>query len=75
MLHFPMPRAKSLVTTLCFAAAFAGPASIVKADPHLASGLLADQHAPAGVLFDHMHKAGEIMLGLRYAGSFAGATT
>jgi hypothetical protein len=23
-------------------------------------------------MFDHMHKAGEIMLGCRYAGSFAG---
>ena len=46
----------------------------VKADPHMGQPLLADQHAPAGVLFDHMHKAGEIMLGFRYAGSFAGGS-
>jgi hypothetical protein len=44
--------------------------STAQADP--GSGLLADQHAPAGVMFDHMHKAGEVMVGFRYAGSFAG---
>jgi hypothetical protein len=42
------------------------------ADPPSGAPLLADQHAPAGVMFDHMHKKGDIMLGFRYAGSFAG---
>ena len=53
-----------------FGAALANLSSAAQADP--GSVLLADQHAPAGVLFDHMHKAGEIMLGFRYASSFAG---
>jgi Putative MetA-pathway of phenol degradation len=55
---------------LSLGVALAGFAWSAKADP--GSVPLADQHAPAGVLFDHMHKAGEIMLGFRYAGSFAG---
>lgn len=48
-----------------------GLASAAHADPISGPGPLADQHAPAGVMFDHMHKAGEIMVGFRYAGSFA----
>jgi hypothetical protein len=51
---------------------FVGLGSPAKADPLPAQPLLADQHAPAGVMFDHMHKAGDIMVGFRYAGSFAG---
>jgi hypothetical protein len=47
-------------------------ASAACADSSSGPGLLADQHAPAGVMFDHMHKAGEVMVGFRYAGSFAG---
>ena len=66
------PRARSRALALCFAFTLASGSSAVHADPHSSSAPLADQHAPAGVLFDHMHKAGEIMLGFRYAGSFAG---
>jgi hypothetical protein len=71
MLHFPIPHTASPALVLCLAATLAT-ASIAKADPLSGQPLLADQHAPAGVMFDHMHKKGEIMLGLRYAGSFAG---
>jgi hypothetical protein len=46
--------------------------SAAQADPHSGPDPIADTHAPAGVMFDHMHKAGEIMVGFRYAGSFAG---
>jgi hypothetical protein len=46
-----------------------------KADPLSGSVPLADQHAPAGVMFDHMHKAGEVMVGYRYAGTFADGDT
>jgi Putative MetA-pathway of phenol degradation len=61
------------VCALCLVPAVLGLAPTAKADPHAGHGTpLADQHAPAGVMFDHMHKAGEIMLGFRYAGSFAG---
>ena len=64
-------RAAPPALVLSFGAALAGFASTAQADP--GSGrLLADQHAPAGVMFDHMHKAGEVMVGFRYAGSFAG---
>jgi hypothetical protein len=65
-------RATSLAPAFCVAVALASATSIVRADPLSGHPLLADQHAPAGVLFDHMHKKGEIMLGFRYAGSFAG---
>jgi hypothetical protein len=57
-------------TIIGFGVSLVGIASAAQADP--GSILLADQHAPAGVLFDHMHKAGEVMVGFRYAGSFAG---
>jgi hypothetical protein len=57
-------------TILGFGVSLAGLTSAAQADP--GSILLADQHAPAGVMFDHMHKAGEVMVGFRYAGSFAG---
>lgn len=66
------PRAGSPVLVLGLGAALAIFASAAHADPNSGPGPLADQHAPAGVMFDHMHKAGEIMLGFRYAGSFAG---
>jgi hypothetical protein len=69
---FTTPRAASLAPALGLAAALTGATSLAKADPLPGQPLLADQHAPAGVLFDHMHKKGEIMLGFRYAGSFAG---
>jgi hypothetical protein len=70
MSRFPISRALS-VRVLCLTA-LASIASAAQADPQAGPGPLADQHAPAGVMFDHMHKAGEIMLGFRYAGSFAG---
>jgi len=63
------------MAALAFCLPAAGSTPAANADPHSGNAaLLADQHAPAGVLFDHMHKAGEIMLGFRYAGSFAGGS-
>jgi outer membrane putative beta-barrel porin/alpha-amylase len=67
---FQMSRAGWPGIVVSFGVALAGVTSSAQADS--GSGLLADQHAPAGVMFDHMHKKGEIMLGFRYAGSFAG---
>jgi hypothetical protein len=72
MLRFAMPRAGTRARTLCLAASLASLATAAHADPRSGPGPLADQHAPAGVMFDHLHKKGEIMLGFRYAGSFAG---
>ncbi|HXG78957.1 MAG TPA: transporter [Methyloceanibacter sp.] len=73
MSSFSLGVFRSGACILCLSTALA--ALSAKADPHSGNALLlADQHAPAGVLFDHMHKAGEIMLGFRYAGSFAGGS-
>ena len=71
-MSYSYARAALRVLALCLSTALLGLAATAKADPHMGQPLLADQHAPAGVMFDHMHKAGEIMLGFRYAGSFAG---
>jgi hypothetical protein len=70
MLRAYTSRAGRPALTLGLGVALAALAAPAHADS--GSGLLADQHAPAGVMFDHMHKAGEIMVGFRYAGSFAG---
>src|SRR5262245_44369768 len=65
-------RRVSPALTLGLAAIAAIAASASRADPLPSKPLLADQHAPAGVNFEHMHKKGEVMVGFRYAGSFAG---
>ncbi|MFO7478693.1 MAG: transporter [Methyloceanibacter sp.] len=74
MSRFSPPRA-ARARLFCIAATAACLTTGAQADPlsdhHAGQGPLADQHAPAGVMFDHMHKAGEIMVGFRYAGSFA----
>jgi hypothetical protein len=72
MLHFLSPHARSTALARCLGAALGVSTSVAHADPMSGQPLLADQHAPAGVNFDHMHKKGEVMVGFRYAGSFAG---